>query len=47
MPMIDTPPLNKEDWDALIADLEKGQSKEQAEAMEKALNSKDVPETVW
>ena len=43
MPLRGLPPLDAEEFDALLADLDKGQTKEQQEAVTKALNAKEVP----
>ena len=36
-------PLIDEDWTALTADIEEGQTQDQEEAVTKALNAKEVP----
>ena len=40
-------PLTEEDFTALTAEIEKGQTEEQEKAVTKALNAKEAPPTVW
>ena len=43
MPLEGFGPLDAEEFDALLADLDKGQTKEQQEYVAKALSAKEVP----
>ena len=43
MPLRGIRPLSNEEFDALLADLDKGQTKEQQEYVAKALSAKEVP----